>query len=49
VPLVIRARLDDGSVGEQLPASSIGAAAFYTDRVAASHIMRQVILWQAVF
>jgi RND family efflux transporter MFP subunit len=46
-PFVVRVHLDDRSVGEQLPAGSVGAAAIYTDHITASHIIRQVILRQA--
>ena len=43
---MVRVRLDDGTVGEQLPAGSVGAAAIYTEHVPVSHIIRQVILRQ---
>nr|WP_255607224.1 efflux RND transporter periplasmic adaptor subunit [Ancylobacter sp. Lp-2] len=45
-PFVVRVTLDDARLGERLPAGSTGTAAIYTDHVAASHIIRQVVLRQ---
>jgi hypothetical protein len=45
-PFIMRVRLDDEGVAEQLPTGSVGTAAIYTDHVRASHIIRQVILRQ---
>jgi multidrug resistance efflux pump len=46
-PFVLRVRLDDGRIAQQLPSGSVGTAAVYTDHVTASHIIRQVVLRQA--
>jgi RND family efflux transporter MFP subunit len=46
-PFVVRIRLDDQDVARRLPAGSTGVAAIFTDRVAASHIIRKVVLRQA--
>ena len=45
-PFIMRVRLNDEGVAEQLPAGSVGTAAIYTDHVRASDIIRQVILRQ---
>lgn len=45
-PFVIRIRLADSPTAEALPAGSTGTAAIYTDRVKASHVIRQVVLRQ---
>jgi multidrug resistance efflux pump len=45
-PFVLRVKLDDEGLAKQLPAGSVGSAAVYTDHVAASHIIRQVVLRQ---
>ncbi|MCK0198539.1 efflux RND transporter periplasmic adaptor subunit [Ancylobacter sp. 6x-1] len=45
-PFVVRVKLDDATVAASLPAGSAGTAAIYTDHVAATHIIRQVVLRQ---
>ncbi len=45
-PFVVRIKLDDEEVARRLPAGSAGLAAIFTDRVKASHVIRQVILRQ---
>jgi multidrug resistance efflux pump len=45
-PFVVRIKLDDAGLGPRLPAGSTGVAAIYTDRVKASHVIRQVLLRQ---
>jgi RND family efflux transporter MFP subunit len=45
-PFVVRIRLDDAAIGPRLPAGSTGTAAIFTDRVKASHFIRQVLLRQ---
>jgi hypothetical protein len=45
-PFVVRFKLDDQEVVQRLPAGSTGLAAFYTDQVKASHVIRQVVLRQ---
>ncbi|MBW7972333.1 efflux RND transporter periplasmic adaptor subunit [Bradyrhizobium sp. BR 10289] len=46
VPFVVRVALDDAAVAKSLPAGATGAAAVFTDRVAASHLIRRVLLRQ---
>ncbi|CAM5766407.1 Inner membrane protein YiaV [Labrys miyagiensis] len=46
-PFIVRFRLDDPKVAEQLPAGSTGLAAIYTDHVTAAHIIRKVVLRQS--
>ncbi len=46
-PFVIRVRLDDQEIARRLPAGSTGLAAIFTDHVAASHVIRKVVLRQA--
>ena len=45
-PFVIRIKLDDQTLAQRLPAGSTGLAAICTDRVKASHVIRQVVLRQ---
>jgi RND family efflux transporter MFP subunit len=45
-PFVVRIRLDDQELAKRLPAGSTGLAAIFTDRVKASHVIRQVVLRQ---
>lgn len=45
-PFVVRVRLDDAAVARNLPAGSTGAAAIFTDRVQAAHVIRKVLLRQ---
>lgn len=45
-PFVVRVRLDDPTVANQLPAGSAGDAAIYTDHVKPAHVIRKVILRQ---
>ena len=45
-PFVVRIKLDDDRLGPRLPAGSTGTAAIFTDRVKASHVIRQVLLRQ---
>ena len=45
-PFVVRVRLDDQEVANELPAGSVGEAAIYTDRVKPAHVIRRVILRQ---
>ena len=45
-PFVVRIKLDDPELAKRLPAGSTGAAAIFTDRVKASHVIRQVLLRQ---
>ena len=45
-PFVVRVRLDDQQVANELPAGSAGEAAIYTDRVKPAHVIRRVILRQ---
>ena len=45
-PFVVRVRLDDTDFANRLPAGATGAAAIYTDRVKAAHVIRQVVLRQ---
>lgn len=45
-PFVIRVKLDDEAFARTLPAGSAGAAAIFTDRVAAAHVIRKVLLRQ---
>ena len=45
-PFIVRVTLDDAALASKLPAGSIGTAAIFTDRVAASHIIRKVLLRQ---
>ncbi len=45
-PFIVRVRLDDASLAASLPAGSAGMAAIFTDRVKASHVIRQVLLRQ---
>ncbi|MBN9604037.1 MAG: HlyD family secretion protein [Afipia felis] len=43
---VVRMRLDDLSIAEELPAGSAGDAAIFTDHVKPAHIIRKVLLRQ---
>jgi len=45
-PFVVRVRLDDAAFAASLPAGSTGAAAIFTDRVKAAHVIRKVLLRQ---
>ncbi len=45
-PLVVRIRLDDAAVAENLPAGSAGVAAIFTDHIKPAHIIRKVLLRQ---
>jgi RND family efflux transporter MFP subunit len=45
-PFVVRVRLDDQQVANELPAGSVGEAAIYTDRVKPAHVIWLVILRQ---
>ncbi|MET0530652.1 MAG: efflux RND transporter periplasmic adaptor subunit, partial [Microvirga sp.] len=45
-PFVVRVKLDDQEIARRLPAGSTGLAAIFTDRVAASHVIRKVVLRQ---
>jgi multidrug resistance efflux pump len=45
-PFIVRVALDDAALADTLPAGSVGTAAIFTDRVAASHIIRKVLLRQ---
>lgn len=45
-PFVARVRLDDAEFANRLPAGSAGAAAIFTDRVKAAHVIRKVLLRQ---
>lgn len=46
VPFVVRFKLDDDRVARMLPAGAVGDAAIFTDHVAATHVIRQVLLRQ---
>jgi RND family efflux transporter MFP subunit len=45
-PFLVRVKLDDPQVAQDLPAGSTGVAAIYTDRVKPAHVIRRVILRQ---
>ena len=45
-PFIVRVNLDDAELAKTLPAGSAGTAAIFTERVKASHIIRQVLLRQ---
>jgi len=45
-PFVVRFRLKDPDIAQRLPAGSTGLAAIFTSRVAASHVIRKVLLRQ---
>lgn len=45
-PFIVRIRLDDREVARRLPAGSTGLAAIFTEHVAASHVIRRVVLRQ---
>lgn len=45
-PFVVRVALDDKELANQLPAGSAGEAAIFTNRVKATHVIRQIILRQ---
>ena len=45
-PFIVRVALDDAELAKTLPAGSAGTAAIFTERVKASHIIRQVLLRQ---
>jgi RND family efflux transporter MFP subunit len=45
-PFIVRIKLDDPEVAKRLPAGSTGLAAIFTERVKASHVIRQVLLRQ---
>jgi multidrug resistance efflux pump len=46
-PFVVRVTLDNAEAARDLPAGSAGAAAIFTDRVKAAHVIRKVLLRQA--
>ncbi|MGZ2385608.1 HlyD family secretion protein [Rhizobium brockwellii] len=46
LPLVVRVKLDDKGLADQLPAGSTGEAAIYTGHVKAAHFIRKVLLRQ---
>ena len=43
-PFFVRVALDDGQATENLPAGTVGSAAIYTESVAATHIIRKVMI-----
>ena len=43
---MVRVKLDDETFARQLSAGSAGDAAIFTDRVAAAHVIRKVLLRQ---
>jgi multidrug resistance efflux pump len=43
-PFLVRITLDDPSAAASLPAGAVGSAAIYTDSVAATHIIRKVMI-----
>lgn len=45
-PFAVRVKLDDEVFARTLPAGSAGDAAIFTDRVAAAHVIRKVLLRQ---
>jgi RND family efflux transporter MFP subunit len=45
-PFAVRVKLDDDKLAARLPAGTVGSAAIYTPHIAASHIIRKVILRQ---
>ncbi len=45
-PFIVRVSIDDAALAAALPAGSAGTAAIFTDRVKASHVIRQVLLRQ---
>jgi multidrug resistance efflux pump len=45
-PFVVRVALDDPNVARSLPAGSAGVATIYTDRLAATHVVRRVMIRQ---
>jgi RND family efflux transporter MFP subunit len=45
-PFVVRVALDDKELANRLPAGSTGEAAIFTNRVKATHVIRQIILRQ---
>jgi RND family efflux transporter MFP subunit len=45
-PFVVRVKLDDANVADNLPAGAAGTAAIYTDRLKPTHMVRRVILRQ---
>jgi len=45
-PFVMRVKVDGSSLGERLPAGTVGPPAIYTDHVKVTHIIRQAILRQ---
>jgi multidrug resistance efflux pump len=45
-PFLVRIALDDAALAASLPAGSTGSAAVFTERVAASHVIRRVLLRQ---
>jgi hypothetical protein len=45
-PFIVRIKLDDPEMARRLPAGSTGLAAIFTERVKASHVIRQVLLRQ---
>ena len=47
-PFLVRIKLDDQDVGEQLPAGPMGVAAVFTERANASQVTRRVVLRQTV-
>ncbi len=45
-PFVVRIRLDDPTIAQQLPAGATGAAAIFSEHVRAAHVIRRVLLRQ---
>jgi RND family efflux transporter MFP subunit len=45
-PFIVRIKLNDPETARRLPAGSTGLAAIFTERVKASHVIRQVLLRQ---
>lgn len=45
-PFAVRVKLDDEAFARGLPAGSMGDAAIFTDKVAAAHVIRKVLLRQ---
>jgi len=45
-PFVVRVKLNDTEFANRLPAGATGAAAIFTDRVKAAHVIRRVVLRQ---
>jgi multidrug resistance efflux pump len=45
-PFVVRVRLDDAEMAQNLPAGTTGTAAIYTEHLKPTHVVRRVILRQ---